>query len=417
MKRKVSHHKMIVGSTNLKEKVFESKRKWSLSEDYVLCKTILDHGQEHLKPNFKSIQNAFTPTPVELQGRTHFSLFRRFVLLQPSLREHLFETSCSRNSSDELYKWLRTRHVNAAVHSRNFSFEEDLALCRAVVKSWHENRGPCVPNKTWFEQNVAGKNPTLGKRSSNSLYRRYQHYLSPWMESAVVAHDERWSFVRIDFSWLQEQHGLNVLKSENSHVIRSYPCSTCEVDFGVEAEQPLGHSCKASLGSELPLWHHEKASAFENAIAIVCVATTNTSTSITTVVRPGHHSSCTSPDSVPERPSKRGRTLQRFTYEEDECICLTVLRDEFDEFEHNCTRKLMDRTIGQIWFQSHLLDKGLLNHRSCNSLYRRFWSKLRAGLLINVTSECASAESRGATLSLEAVERRVLDWLRELHYG
>lgn len=119
--------------------------------------------------------------------------------------------TANRYSGEELHSWLNHLHKNS-IQGRGagaYTFDEDLTLCREVVKAWFENRGPCVPSLTWFDHHVAGKCPMLGKRTSLSLSHRYQNYLSLGMKSAVVAHNEQWSLVRISFSWLKEQHGLN----------------------------------------------------------------------------------------------------------------------------------------------------------------------------------------------------------------
>lgn len=398
---------MIVGTIGTRTLNLDgTKWKWSLEEDVALCRTVLQHGREHVVPTLKWIQGVFTPVPLELIGRTHKGLFSRLLKLQPLLLKHL---EANGYSGEELYKWLHTRHLNSKDRRRAYTFEEDLSLCREVVKTWRDYHGPFVPSPSWFSHPMVGRNPVLEKRSGFGLYLHYKNCLSHGLERAVVAHNQEWSFVQIDFSWLKEKHGLSMPGLENADITHD--------DFSIKAEQSLGHSsidalCGANL--KLPIWHHRETSAFdvvENSSS--ATATMTTIVPVNTSVLPQSVSS--SPDGVPERPLKRRRRkFIQFTYEEDECICLTILRVELDLSFND---RWDGRKIGPLWFQSHLLDKGLLSNRSRKSLYDRYSFKLRRFLSDQVALEWTNVRLQGGAFSLGSVEQRMLNWLRELHFG
>lgn len=394
---------MIVGTIGTRTLNLDgTKWKWSLEEDVALCRTVLEHGREHVVPTLKWIQGVFTPVPLELLGRTHMGLFSRLLKLQPLLLKHL---EASGYSGEELYKWLYTRHLNSKDRRRAYTFEEDLSLCREVVRTWRDYHAPFVPSPSWFDHHVVGRNPVLEKRSGFGLYLHYRNCLSHGLERAVVAHNQEWSFVQIDFSWLKEKHGLSLPGLENLDATYD--------DFSVDAEQPLGQSSEALCGAnlKLPLWHHHETSAFD-----VVENTSSATATTTTIVSPTSvlpHSVSSSPDGVPERPLKRRRMYMQFTYEEDECICLAILRVELDL---PCNDRWDGRKIGPLWFQKHLLDKGLLSNRSRKSLYDRYSFKLRRFLSYHVALEWTNVRLQGGTFSLYAVEQRVLNWLRERHF-
>lgn len=216
----------------MEESCWESE--WSIVEDCCLCKTVMNEVEsEHFQPTLRLIQDLFNPLPIELKRRTHLDLLRKVLNLKQPLHLKHRETA-SINSDEELSRWpcVSMQEYYEPVSS-TFSFEEDLSLCRDVVNAWQENGGQCIPNTSWFERNVAGTNPIFESRSGHSLHQHYCSNLSHNMANAVVIHNESWSYIQIDFSWLKAKHGLT-----SQSLFGVLPGPTC--DFAASSEKCFG---------------------------------------------------------------------------------------------------------------------------------------------------------------------------------
>lgn len=104
-----------------------------------------------------------------------------------------------------------------------------------------------------------------------------------------------------------------------------------------------------------------------------------------------------------EPPLKRMRpNVSRYTWEEDKILCMTVLRVALSKGAFVAPR------LNEAWFETNVIQMGLITERSCSSLLSRYTRKLCCGL-----SKTLSALSSSAS----AIERElaVLAWLESMH--
>lgn len=96
----------------------------------------------------------------------------------------------------------------------------------------------------------------------------------------------------------------------------------------------------------------------------------------------------------------------KYSFVEDKCICMKVAKAMLEGTE-SC--------FGQSWFQVNVVNSGLVTTRTCDSLYGRFKRTLHLGILSAVREAQSRCLSKGLSLSFEAVEKVLSDWLNVLH--
>lgn len=109
-----------------------------------------------------------------------------------------------------------------------------------------------------------------------------------------------------------------------------------------------------------------------------------------------------------ERLSKKRRKEPvRFAYEDDEQICLTVLAWLTAQRQWE---KLTLPLFGARWFQANVVNTGLLQGRTGQSLYQRFKAKLHI-----ILSDVVDWANRNGVRLKDDLEIFVLERLRALH--
>lgn len=93
-----------------------------------------------------------------------------------------------------------------------------------------------------------------------------------------------------------------------------------------------------------------------------------------------------------------------FSFSEDERICLSVIATIQQG------SRITIPVLGASWFQKNLVETGLLQGRTRQSIYQRFKSKLQS-----LVSDAVAQAKEWDACSREALKMLVLERLRELH--